>query len=46
MNTCPGFVSTVEGFAGCYYPCQKGKTEYFDNTGCKYLAWHPDLRVI
>jgi hypothetical protein len=46
MGTCPGYLSTKDGYAGCYYACQKGKVEKFDNVGCKFLAYHPDLKWV
>ena len=46
MTTCPGFILTTEGKAGCYMPCQDTKTEMFDTTKAFYLAYHPKLRWV
>ena len=39
MRACPGFMSTKDGSAGCYMPCQATRNEIFDATNAYYLAW-------
>lgn len=46
MASCPGFISTTQGKAGCYMPCQDTKTEIFDTAKVFYLAYHPKLRWV
>lgn len=39
MMTCPGYISTKAGSAGCYMACHVTLKEQFDASSAYYLAW-------